>query len=461
MNICVISREIYPYQKAGIAVYVYQLCRLLVQKGHQVYLITDNHLDIQEREEFEGIHIFPIQATNPILKEIFSNYNLCYSYLVFETLKSLSEIVDLDIVECSDYFGEGYFTLLEKRQCGFLPNTPVVLKCHTPLYECLLGDEELVNQNRDVIAQEDYCIQQASQLASVSQALSTQLKIRLSLTKPIQTLLNPLGVETVSPSRYQLGQPKTLLYVGRIQYLKGVDLLVKAAVSNLQKGHEFKVVLVGQDVQGYQAELEALIPNQYRHAFEFKGFMERKEVMDLYNQAYLSVFPSRWEGLSNVCAESIVQGCPVLTSDVGGLGGIHQYGHFGMKFQNENLTQLTDYLDRLLRDEELRMTYSDYCLLQGTRFLNERIYEDLIAFYEQAIQKQYQVKVIRQMNEVLYDNFGHSVQLNRELYQEVLRLNEVLVGMDHRLGDLYRQIEELSTQVKQEEPSQIEEIGEQ
>ena len=81
-----VSREVYPYVKAGIGVYVYHLCRLLKNKGHQVYLITDNHEGIKSHDAFDGIEVRVVKTHELIYSEIFSNYNLFYSHNVYQTL---------------------------------------------------------------------------------------------------------------------------------------------------------------------------------------------------------------------------------------------------------------------------------------------------------------------------------------------------------------------------------------
>lgn len=423
MKICVVSREVYPYVKAGIGVYVYHLCQLLKSKGHHVYLITDNHDGIKSNEAFNGIDVRVVQTQTPIYKEIFSNYNLFYSQNVYQALKILSNEVRLDIVEFSDYFGEAYFTILEKKINGFLSETPIVLKCHTPLYECLLAAHRSIEGHEDIIVQEDFCIQNADALCAISHTLANQLKTRLSILKPIQVLLNPLGINEVKLSKYVADQPKTILYVGKLQYLKGTDLLVQAAMENLKKGLKFKVVLIGQDIDNHQQSLIEMIPQEWQSNFEFLGFAERKDVLEAFNHAYISIFPSRWEGLSNVCIEAITNGCPLILSDAGGLKELKKFGEFGLYFPSENLESLTEQLKVMLTQETLRQEYANHCYEQSTVFLNDHIYKKLIVFYNEAKSNLYEMKKYRQIQDVLYDNFNHSKELNVELYAEVLRLN--------------------------------------
>lgn len=437
MNICVVSREVYPFVKAGIGVYVYHLCQLLKSKGHDVYLITDNHDEICSNEVFKGINVRVVESHTPINKEIFSNYNLFYSQNVYQTLKTLSNEVKLDIVEFSDYFGEAYFTLLEKKINGFLSETPVVLKCHTPLYECLLAAHQSIEGMEDIVVQEDFCIQNADVLCAISHTLANQIKKRLSILKPIQVLLNPLGLDEVKLSQYVKGQSKTILYVGKLQYLKGTDLLIRAALENLKNGLDFKVVLIGQDIDNHKQSLMDMIPKEFQLNFEFLGFANREDVLRAFNYAYISVFPSRWEGLSNVCIEAVTNGCPLILSDAGGLIELKNFGDFGLYFPSENLEILTERLKMMLEQEELRQVYANHCYEQSTVFLNDNIYDTLIAFYTEAKNNLYKVKKNRQIQDVLYENFNHSKELNIELYAEVLRLN-------HEIEVREQQYEQLS-----------------
>ncbi|WP_195218176.1 glycosyltransferase family 4 protein [Turicibacter sanguinis] len=447
MNICVVSREVYPYVKAGIGVYVYHLCRLLKNKGHQVYLITDNHEGIKSHDAFDGIEVRVVKTHELIYSEIFSNYNLFYSHNVYQTLKKLVGEVTLDIVEFSDYFGEAYFTLLEKKIHGFLRETPIIIKCHTPLYECLLAAHRSTEGLEDIIVQEDFCIQNADTLCAISHTLANQIKSRLSLVKPMEVLLNPLGLNEVKLSQYSCDQPKTILYVGKLQYLKGTDLLVQAAVENLKDGLDFKVVLIGQDIDNHQQSLIDMIPKEWQSNFEFLGFATRDEVLQAFNKAYVSIFPSRWEGLSNVCIEAVTNGCPLILSDAGGLKELKNFGDFGLYFPSENLECLTKQLKIILEQESLREKYSENCNKQASVFLNEQIYEKLISFYQEAKKNLYEVKGYRQIRDILYDNFNHSKQLNIELHTEVLRLNRELEALCEQSRSLVSENQILRKQI--------------
>lgn len=462
MNICVVSREVYPYVKAGIGVYVYHLCRLLRDKGHQVFLITDNYEGINTLEDFAGIEVRPVSAIALIHQEIFSNYNLFYSHNVYQVLKDLTQEVKLDVVEFSDYFGESYFTLLEKKRHGFLKETPIIIKCHTSMYECLKAAHIPTDGYEDVILQEDYCITHANNLSAISHALAEKVRTRLSIIKPIEVLLNPLGLTQSKRSQYIPQSLKTVLYVGKLQYIKGTDLLVQAAIENLKRGHQFKVRLIGQDIDGHQEELLALIPDEYRMAFEFVGFANRDVVLEAFSQAYVSIFPSRWEGLSNVCIEAVTQGCPLILSDAGGLKEMKNFGDFGIYFPSEDLKTLTDQLNDFLCNESLRNQYAENCFNQSTIFLNDSIYEKVIDFYESAHDSHYQVIQARQIEDVIYDNFVHSKQLNVELHQEVIRLTNELQNLytnwqllNQKHETLIWQYGQLKTQLEESQPLEL------
>lgn len=437
MKICIISREIYPFVKAGIAVYSYNLCRLLAKHGHDVTLVTDTYDSIQTLPDFKNIKVVEVTSSHPINEEIFSNFNLRYSFDVFSTLVNLTKTQTFDIIEGPDYFGEMFFTLQEKNERQFLKETPIVIKCHTPLYECLKSSKTPLFNYQNQINQENYVIEQADALYTISDALAQSLSKRLSLLKDFKILLNPLGLKQVNANTYHLGKKKEIVFVGKLQFLKGVDLLIKSAQRLLEEGLDFKVLFIGLDVEGYEEKFLNEVPDPLKSFFEFKGFLSREEIFGYFQRSYLSVFPSRWEGLGNVWIESVANGCPVLLSDAGGLKEMKKYGEFGLYFESESEEDLTDKLRILLKDETLRDYHARQCQEHAHIFLDEFIYQNQIIYYQSVIENKVEIQKSLTIETLMVKNLVHSIKLNQELHQEVLRLN-------HELGELYQRWEHLN-----------------
>jgi glycosyltransferase involved in cell wall biosynthesis len=97
------------------------------------------------------------------------------------------------------------------------------------------------------------------------------------------------------------------LFVGRIEPMKGIDLLLKAIKS--LKRTDVRLLVVGSGP--YENELK-------KYSFvKYFGKVKREELYKYYNSADLFIFPSRYEPWGLVLHEAIACGTKVLATDVG------------------------------------------------------------------------------------------------------------------------------------------------
>tara|TARA_B110000211_G_C14092801_1_gene560233 strand:- start:7413 stop:8438 length:1026 start_codon:yes stop_codon:yes gene_type:complete len=116
-----------------------------------------------------------------------------------------------------------------------------------------------------------------------------------------------VGVEGECPAK------KSLLYIGRFDRAKGVDLLIKS-YNKVQP--DFDLVLVGDSVLN-----DVEIP-EVSSGIKCAGWVERDDLKRYFNEASAVVIPSRWDGFNLVAIEAMSFGLPVFASNVGGLKDI-------------------------------------------------------------------------------------------------------------------------------------------
>lgn len=104
-----------------------------------------------------------------------------------------------------------------------------------------------------------------------------------------------------------------LLFVGRLDRQKGVDVLL-AAVHTM--GADVCVRIVGEQVVSSGPGLASR--NTLSH-IEFLGWQDKSSVAAQINACDVVVMPSRWEGFGLVAIEAMRAGKPVVASAVGGL----------------------------------------------------------------------------------------------------------------------------------------------
>jgi glycosyltransferase involved in cell wall biosynthesis len=117
-----------------------------------------------------------------------------------------------------------------------------------------------------------------------------------------------------------------LLFVGRLEPVKGIDLLVQAVARLAAEGADVDLHVLGDGSVRKALERDVLAKGLQGRIF-FKGFADGATVAAHLRACDLLVIPSRSEGLPVVFHEAMQVGTPVAATDVGDLGEvIREYG---------------------------------------------------------------------------------------------------------------------------------------
>lgn len=146
---------------------------------------------------------------------------------------------------------------------------------------------------------------------------------------------------------------RSLLFVGKLDANKGVDLLLRAAHVMQAEALSFTVHIVGDGPE--RPELERLAESLGLVGVEFSGWLDSpEELYKRYAAATLIVVPSRVsEGVPRVIDEAIELGKPVVASNVGGIPLEFAQGEIAL-FSNGSEKSLARTLADLLECPEKR-----------------------------------------------------------------------------------------------------------
>ena len=165
----------------------------------------------------------------------------------------------------------------------------------------------------------------------------------------------PIG-RTTARRELGLNGHKVMLYVGRIEPLKGADLLLRAAAS-LESEEGVQVLMVGSDAEG-SGELERLhrLSDELHlgDAVEFVGRVPQERLALYYSAADVCVVPSFYESFGLAALESMACGTPVVASRVGGLSTIVQHGRTGYLKSWRCPEAFAQSLEMIMANEDLR-----------------------------------------------------------------------------------------------------------
>lgn len=152
-----------------------------------------------------------------------------------------------------------------------------------------------------------------------------------------------------------------ILYVGRLEPLKGVDILIRA-VAQLEQRDSVKTIIVGGDLErdSEMVRLKSLSADLgVSEQVQFLGSLDQQDLPLYYNAADICVVPSYYESFGMVALESMACGTPVIASRVGGLPTIVEDGLTGYLIPWRCPEPFADGLDVLLRSKTIRSAMSE------------------------------------------------------------------------------------------------------
>jgi len=315
-------------------VYVRQLAQSLGDLGIEVDIFTRNHLGCssQIEEISPNIRVVHLPAGDPEtpLEHLFPSLP--------EFLQSLQDFrqengLDYQVVH-SHYWLSGWVGQALAQSLG----VPHVLTFHTLALikmQSRVGEVEPRQRQRverELLASAHRIVAFSPHERNAMVQLYDADAARINLVTPGVDLalfrpLNPLEAR----KRLGLNGEKVLLYVGRVEPLKGLELLLRAA-AHLETCKEVRVLVVGGNPDKDQ-EIDRL-----RHLaqdlnvegmLDFVGRVEQNDLPLYYSAADVCVFPSYYESFGLAALESMACGTPVVASRVGGLPSIIRHGHTG------------------------------------------------------------------------------------------------------------------------------------
>jgi glycosyltransferase involved in cell wall biosynthesis len=170
----------------------------------------------------------------------------------------------------------------------------------------------------------------------------------------------PSGVDTEKfrpvPERHPdpVQPERDIICVARLQYAKGIDVLLHAWGRMMHAPPEWRthlrprLLLVGEGELRPQLERIAAELG-IRDCVEFLGL--RRDIISLLQQAWGFVLPSRWEGMPNALLEAMACGLPCVATKVSGSEDIIIDGINGLLVEPEQPAELAQALRRVIEDQ--------------------------------------------------------------------------------------------------------------
>lgn len=367
---CFLTQHYPPTSMAGIARSVPRLARKIATLGHHAHVLTRAaERDSVAFEDGIWIHrVVPRPAEPPVLADGSAAPRDIWSHAA-TMLGEVERIAERRPVECVYaplWDCEGAAILMDGR-------FPLVVELHTPLRELLSAQPSLLTDDaymssfaRPMMALEKRLLSEATGLRALSAAIAGQIELDYGVELRRRTRLIPQGAEDwraeafVPPSDLPPGGIR-LLFVGRLEPRKGIDVLLKAAVPVLTRFPHAHLDIVGDDTlarpdgRTYRASFEAEIARSgVRNRIRFHGEVGEDVLRGFYHACDIFVAPSRFESFGLILIEAMMFGKPVVCSRAGGMPEVVAEGETGLLAEPGDAGSLESCLARLIEDPVLR-----------------------------------------------------------------------------------------------------------
>ena len=337
MKIAMVQSVPYPPEE-GIGNYVRNLSQELIDRGHSVSIITRGGLQREETHD-DGLDVvrlpcppvYPFHvdvhgvSVNRFLRNRADQFDLVHTHTpltpVIETGHPLISTVHTSIVEDIKYV-KGW-----------------------SLRNAVMRLTWSVSSKRLVANQ----IGSSNRVTTVSKRVSGELDEYYGASDAT-VVGNGVNADQFYPSGSS--KEKYVLFVGRLDYPKGVPDLINAAKSIVQ-GSDVNLIITGKGPQ--RDRLEDLVDTLgITDDVTFTGYVSRDEQIRLYQNAMAYVLPSHYEGLPTVLLEAMACGAPVIATRVGGCPEVIEDGVNGILVDPSDRSALSNAIESVVTDSNLR-----------------------------------------------------------------------------------------------------------
>jgi D-inositol-3-phosphate glycosyltransferase len=193
-------------------------------------------------------------------------------------------------------------------------------------------------------------------------------------------------------------EDRMILFVGRIEPLKGVDTLIQA-MSCLRVA-EFRrpvhLAIIGgepdvdpSDMSAEMIRLQQLSDNLCMGDLVlFLGKRGQDTLPYYYSAAEVLVMPSLYESFGMVALEAMACGTPVIASEVGGLGYLVQNGETGYTIPDSEPDMLCEKLSWLLGNAHLRETMGLRAVQHAQAYAWGKIASQIVDVYKELLEQE-------------------------------------------------------------------------
>lgn len=373
LHICIVSKEFPPFgASGGVGTLYYHLASELLLMGHRITVIVpaeNDHLFEQGR-----FRVVFSKVTQNCFHDVDGGFckNISWSTTALHTLANIHSQSPIDIVDSALWDTEAIALAL-------LPATqrpPLVVRLVTPYSVSMKINGWSVPDKVSslYIDAEKALISKADAVVPISESIKNTIFNEHKLLPDFRWKKISCGIaywpffdvskgycefqELENIPKSVLESDKLVVFVGRLELRKGIDLLLHAANKFLLSDKRTQFLIAGRDTENWKVKSNGILNNTIKDRVHFLGEVADSTRDKILARAYCLLFPSRYESFGLVPLEAFVHGVPVVAAKAAAIPEVVQDGVSGLLFEADSGDSLAECVIRLIRTPALRQRLS-------------------------------------------------------------------------------------------------------
>jgi len=387
MKILQVSNFFKPsFESGGVARVAYDISKYLMNDGYKVTVFTTNKC-------MENIYV---KANKPLCLEgikvyYFENLRKYFSIncppIPYYSLFIVKKIIkDFDVVHIHEHRTMlAIIVSYYSRKYG----VPYVLQPHGSILPIIQKQQS--KQIFDVFFG-NQILNGASKIIALNKIEAEQItKMGIDKSK-IEIIPNGIDISEYSnlskkgefKKKYLIGDAtKIILYLGRTDKIKGIDLLIDAFSSLLEDLDNIMLVIVGPISNNLPLLVKQVEDLNIDDKVVFTGPLYGKDKLEVYQDADIYVLPSRYETFPITVLEACACGTPVIITNKCGIADIVD-GRLGDVVEFDKNELKNKLLEFFKSNKYIKYCHCDQVVKQEFNWLNvirmfEKVYQEIIS----------------------------------------------------------------------------------
>jgi glycosyltransferase involved in cell wall biosynthesis len=346
MKICFICNEYPPGVYGGIGAVTKTLAEGLVSAGHSVHIIGLYDVKKAVHEDIKGVSVH--RLADPFSGSLAEARR---KMLIARHIASLADKGLIELVEAPEWRGDS--ALVSGK-------IPVIIRMHNSHVVKSRHNNSVIEKSIQFF--ENIALVRAQQLFAVSRFIAEEnyryfpllrMTRKNAMIKVINNAIDTDYFKTEGTSRKE----NSILFVGSIKKVKGIMNLLKA-FEIIAQHRDVALNIAGQDTlatnrTSYFQSILAEVSNQKKEKIIYHGRLSSEQLIQLYSEAAISVFPSLVEAFPTVVLEAMACSSPVILGNCGPHSEIINHGENGLICDSSNPDDIAEKILSVLKNRSL------------------------------------------------------------------------------------------------------------